>query len=545
MSIKPIAINWDWLNLYLKEVAEQKPWAVQSYQSHVGNFLRWLDQEKLPLGQITHQEIHRYLATCKAKRWEYCGLIQRLSELRRFFRFLQAQGLIKINPADNVACAWVDIEGGWANAPLWLKQLFSKPAIARRYCIPFLSPYLGNYIKRLLSQGYKRVSVREILVVLWRFHRFIKNRRPPSLGEVTYGHFQSFVNKERTRRRARRGGHLPYCKFQKIRFTLSSFLDYAFKEMGLVFSKPSTKMESKVITEAALKAYGTFCRVHRGLKDCSIQAYCQRLRQLGIFLDRKGILRIQDITQNDLDAFVLEEAARLSRGSFENLKAALRSFFGYLFLNQEITTNPAGHLVWPSRFSADLRPKYLPWPKIQSFLASIDRHTAIGKRDYAILLLLAAYGLRSQEAARLALNDIDWENKRLTLRERKGGRAAALPLRPEVEGALRDYLETARPKGHPEFNEVFLTLRAPIQPLGHSLCCIVGRDLKRYFGHSLKPSGAYVLRHSFAKALLDKGAPMTAVRDLLGHRSLETTLVYTRIATEDLREMAQNYAQLL
>jgi len=453
--------------------------------------------------------------------------------------------LIKINPADNVACAWLDIEGGWANAPLWLKQIFSDPAIARRYYLPFLFPYLGNYIQRLLSQGYKRAGIRDILVVLWRFYHFIENRRPRNLREITYGHLQSFLNKERSRRRARRRGPPPRCEIQKTRFRLGSFLRYAFKEMGLVFSQPSTKMESKVITEAALKAYETFCRVHRGLQDISIQTYCPYLLRLGIFLDRKGILRIQDITQNDLDAFVLEEAARLARGSFDNLKAALRSFFGYLFLNQEITTNPADHLIWPSRFSADLRPKYLPWPKIQSFLASIDRQTAIGKRDYAILLLLAAYGLRSQEVARLALNDIDWENKRLILRARKGGRMAVLPLRPETEGALRDYLEAARPKGHQEFNEVFLTLRAPIKPLGDSLCNIVGRDLKRYFGRSLKPSGAYVLRHSFAKALLDKGAPMTAVRDLLDHRSLETTLVYTRIATEDLREMAQNYAQLL
>ena len=155
---------------------------------------------------------------------------------------------------------------------------------------------------------------------------------------------------------------------------------------------------------------------------------------------------------------------------------------------------------------------------------------------------MACHGLRTREVANLKVTDIDWEKHSIFLRHRKRGGAANLPITPQTEEALKDYL-SVRPDC--DAAEIFLTTFAPIKPLGKNISACVQRHVRRVFGDTHRPSGAHMLRHSFAKALLDQGAPLHEVGSLLGHRTLRSTLIYTRINTEDLREVADNYANLL
>jgi site-specific recombinase XerD len=111
-----------------------------------------------------------------------------------------------------------------------------------------------------------------------------------------------------------------------------------------------------------------------------------------------------------------------------------------------------------------------------------------------------------------------------------------------VELGLKDYL-AVRPSR--PFEQVFLTCMTPGKPLGRLVCWAVSRRLIERFGRLLPSQGAYLLRHSFAKAMLDRGAPLGQIGQVLGHRSLNSTLIYTRVATQDLKEVADNYANLL
>jgi site-specific recombinase XerD len=200
-------------------------------------------------------------------------------------------------------------------------------------------------------------------------------------------------------------------------------------------------------------------------------------------------------------------------------------------------------IEYPCQFSKSRYPKYLPWSKIQSVLAGIDRNAALGKRDYALLSMLSCHGLRPGEVARLHLTDINWEESSFTLRQRKSGVQACLPLAAPAKRALQDYLAT-RPSS--TLPNVFLNHRAPHGPFTPaSLRLVAAKCLRKSLGDSLPYYGGYIFRHSFAKAMLDRGASILSIGTMLGHRRLNSTLVYTQIDTKGLREASDNYSDLL
>jgi site-specific recombinase XerD len=222
---------------------------------------------------------------------------------------------------------------------------------------------------------------------------------------------------------------------------------------------------------------------------------------------------------------------------------AARVFFRFLYLREYIPSDLAQHFASPCRFKADRRPKYLPWAKIQKALATVDRRHPKGIRDYAVLTLLIYHGLRPREVAQLALADIDFDNSSFLVRERKNGTSTRLPLSSTAKEAIQQYLAVRPATSIPN---VFLGHRAPLRPLATSaIGSFTPRYLRQCFGGSLRCYGPYLFRHSFAKALLDRGATLPQVGALLGHRCIDSTLIYTRIHTQQLREVADNYANLL
>ncbi|MBI4368906.1 MAG: site-specific integrase [Elusimicrobia bacterium] len=384
------------LDSYLDDLDKQgRSWSVYSYRNKLRHFLGWLDKEKLALPQVAQRDVERYLAGKKHKdRWNYHSLVQLLSVLRCFFRYLLDRCLVATNPTEGVACAWLDVEGGWENAPLWLKETFRYPFDARRYLIPFLSPHLENYILLLKSKGYSKKHIGQNLDATRQFCGFLKRFKLANVGQITTGHHEAFLHYINFRFQQRRRRPAPKEYIQAWRSMSQRFLQFAFKEMGRRFLPTNPERVTQSLPPSLLGDYLEFCQVHRGLKEVTWRGYQEYLLRLGVFLDRQGIRGAREIKISDLDAFLMEQASRLSRRSLRCIGSALRSFFGYLFLQNEIQNNPADHLIFPSRFRDDLRPKYIPWPRVQAFLAGINRSVATGKRDYTVLVLLAAYGLR-------------------------------------------------------------------------------------------------------------------------------------------------------
>jgi site-specific recombinase XerD len=242
----------------------------------------------------------------------------------------------------------------------------------------------------------------------------------------------------------------------------------------------------------------------------------------------------EGLSEQAVTAFLLAEASRgLSAKSLQGRVAELRSLLRFLYLQAMITT-PLGEGVPPVPGWKDTAvPRRLAAAEVQALLASCDRATASGKRDLAILLLLARVGLRAAEVAWLELDDFDWRAGELVVRG-KAGHRDRMPLPAEVGEAVAAYLVQVRPRA--DSRAVFLTLRPPWRPMGHTTVSQVVWRQCRIAG--VEPVRAHRLRHALATELLSRGVRLPEIAQVLRQRDLATTAVYAKVDYSVLRELA-------
>ncbi|NPV54635.1 MAG: tyrosine-type recombinase/integrase [Firmicutes bacterium] len=186
-------------------------------------------------------------------------------------------------------------------------------------------------------------------------------------------------------------------------------------------------------------------------------------------------------------------------------------------------------------------PRSITWDEVNRMLEVVDRRTSIGKRDYAILLLLVTYGLRGREIAALTLDDIDWRRERLRVPERKADHFTAYPLSPVVGEAILDYLQHGRPKT-PD-RHIFFRGLAPYRPM--TFAGVSGRA-SHYLhkaGIPVGRPGSHTLRHTCVQRLVDAGFSLKAIGDYVGHRRPASTQIYAKVAVEDLREIGSGVGE--
>jgi site-specific recombinase XerD len=243
---------------------------------------------------------------------------------------------------------------------------------------------------------------------------------------------------------------------------------------------------------------------------------------------------VEGLSEQAVSAFLLAEASRgLSAKSLQGRVAELRSLLRFLYLQAMITT-PLGEGVPPVPGWKDTAvPRRLAATEVQALLASCDRATASGKRDLAILLLLARMGLRAAEVAGLELDDFEWRAGELVVRG-KAGHRDRMPLLAEVGEAVAAYLLQARPGAGSR--AAFLTLRPPPRPMGHTTVSQVVWRQCRIAG--VEPVRAHRLRHALATELLSRGVRLPEIAQVLRQRDLATTAVYAKVDYSALRELA-------
>jgi integrase len=169
-------------------------------------------------------------------------------------------------------------------------------------------------------------------------------------------------------------------------------------------------------------------------------------------------------------------------------------------------------------------------------LDGVDRHTVLGRRDYAMLLLLVTYGLRAREVAALTLDDIDWRHDRLRIPARKAGHSTAYPLSPHVGAALLEYLKAGRPVTR--LRQVFFHVTAPCMPVTQGAVSSRAGHYLRQTGVVGPRLGSHTLRHSCVQRLVEAGWSLKAIGDYVGHASPASTEIYSKVAVETLRDVA-------
>jgi site-specific recombinase XerD len=219
------------------------------------------------------------------------------------------------------------------------------------------------------------------------------------------------------------------------------------------------------------------------------------------------------------------------------MQSALRTFFRFC-LHQNYVQQPLDLAVPTLRtYKLASVPRGLTEAQARRVLQCIDRGTAVGRRDYAIIQLLFTYGVRGGQVRALRLEQIDWAQSRILFAASKGGKDSCLPLTAEVGESLLDYLQNSRPPTSDP--QVFLTARAPYHPLLHTgtLSATIERRI-RAAGIEIPSRGAHAFRHGFATRMLEQGQPLKAIADVLGHRHLGTTFIYTKVDFNSLQQVA-------
>jgi len=283
--------------------------------------------------------------------------------------------------------------------------------------------------------------------------------------------------------------------------------------------------------------YATWLRNERGLATASIAALMWEARHfLAWQLDRGGAESLKDLSVREIDLYMDMRAPGLRRKSLKDLAERLRSLLRYMYRTGYVASDLAAHVIAPLLYAYEGVPSTLDRNQIATVLETTKRDTSpVGLRDYAILQLLATYGLRSGEIRNLTIEDIDWRAESLRVRHSKTGACSFLPLMAPVGEALLDYLRRGRPET--DRREVFMRSRAPYRPLQY-----LHSDVRRrLWAAGVKPAGKcgpHVFRHARAVELLRASVPQKIIGDLLGHRSTEATIPYLKLATEDLRAIA-------
>jgi site-specific recombinase XerD len=410
-----------------------------------------------------------------------------------------------------------------------LEQAFECPTTLAKLRSGPLGTLLEGFCDWLLEQGFSRWSVRTHLSNLFHLNEHLGSQRRSQPQSVTTedldGFFRAYPG--RCRHRGPREEHV-----RRVRWSVNRFVGY-LKQQG-----PFVELAPQPIYAPLRDAYLDWMQCYQhaapGTLEVRASSLTQFLQWLGPEATPDGLAGLDC---DRVEQFFLTVAQGKGRSARRSMQSALRTFFRFC-LHQGYVQQQLDRAVPTLRtYKLATVPRGLTDEQSQQVLRHICRDTAVGRRDYAILQLLYTYGVRGGQVRSLCLEEIDWARDQILFRAAKHGKDIRLPLIPEVGESLLDYLRNARPAC--SCPEVFLTCRAPYHrlPNPNSLSALVERRI-RAAGIDVVSSGAHAFRHGFATQMLQQGHSLKAIADVLGHRHLSTTFLYTKVDFNALRQVA-------
>ncbi len=386
-----------------------------------------------------------------------------------------------------------------------------------------LAPYLAPFSEWVSGQGYVLFSLRYRIRLVAGFSRWLGERHV-RLRSVSTAHSVAYL-RYRSRRRRILGGDAP---------SLAQLLDF-LRHQGVIAAEKIRPPQLSPV-DRCVAAYERYVREDRALTPATITNYVPFVREF--LKDRfgRGPVLLSRLSAKDIVRFVQRQAPRLHVKRAKLLTTALRSFLRYGRYHGDIRLDLAAAVPTVASWSMSAIPRAIAPDQVRRLLDQIDRHTAVGRRDYAVLLLLARLGLRAGEVATLDLQDIDWKDGSLSVRG-KGGRRSPLPLPTDVGEAIVAYLRDGRPAS--TSRRVFLRAKAPIRGfLGASAIGSLVRHALLRADIDAPTMGTHQFRHGLATEMLRRGASLAEIGEVLGHRSPETTNIYAKVDLDALRTLA-------
>ncbi len=392
-----------------------------------------------------------------------------------------------------------------------------------------LGSFLDDFCDGLLDHGFSCGCVRTHLGRLLHLNRWLAERGWSPTGKLSRNEVERFsaAYPQRCRCRGVREDHL-----KRMGHSLSRFVEF-LGERDRFDPQLATQVYQPLLDD-----YLHWMREHQhaaaGTLDLRKHGVSRFLASLGEDATAEGLTKLDT---RRIESFSIEYAEGRARAARRSMQSALRTFLRFCFHEGYIQRHLEHAVPTLRTYKLAQVPRGLSEAQAFAVLESVDRNTDVGQRDYAILRLLYTYGVRGGQIRALRLDDIHWSKDQILFKGTKGGKDSLLPLTAEVGESLLAYLQKSRP--HSAFREVFLTCRAPCKPFRESgsLSAII-RHYILALGLEVPGKGSHVFRHAFATRMVADGHPFKAVADVLGHRYLSTTFIYTKVDFNALSQVA-------
>jgi site-specific recombinase XerD len=404
-----------------------------------------------------------------------------------------------------------------------LEFFYDSPTRLKRLRLGLLASHIEAFAAHLRQRAYTRHSGRALLTHVAAFSYFASVRGVTDPGRIDDALVFRFVTDPLTvHGRDNAMAHL------------LAFL----RERGVIpaLVAPASKPDPFA---SVLRRYDAHLRQVRGLAPVTCETYQRSARGFLTFhVRRHGQLALEKVTGAEVLDYVTDSLALHQSPAWRrHLCSESRGFLRFLHAEGLLAQDLARVVPRTTRRRLDQLPRHLPWEQVEQLIASVDLTHPSGRRDRAVLLLIATLGLRNKEVRCLTFKDVRWREGAIHLPWTKAARARILPLPKEVGEALADYVLHERPAL--AVPELFLRHKAPPGPLTTSgaVAGIVRRQLARA-GITSAHRGAHLLRHSLATRLVNVGVPIKEIADVLGHVSINTTAIYTKVDTTHLAAVA-------
>lgn len=381
-----------------------------------------------------------------------------------------------------------------------------------------LGRFIELFAQELDEQGYSADSICTKIRLLDGFGIWLRSKRFTAK-DVSLSRIERYLRQRRQ------------CPRNIDRPTLVRLLRI-LEENRVVPHLAPTQPPSEVLAER----YGDYLATDRALALRSIVMYKSWARRFLAAQFGDAEVELASLRAEAVIEFVKLQNTRLGQKACKLMTSALRSLFQFLRYRGYIEIDLAAAVPAVASWTMATIPKGLPSSQVEQLLHACRRDTATGRRDYAIILLMARLGLRASEVAHLMLDDIDWQNGCVTVRG-KGLQLAQLPLPVDVGEAIVDYLQNGRPQAN--IRTVFLSAQAPVHGFSDNsrISMLVGEALERA-GIESQRKGAHQLRHALATGMLQRGASLREIGEVLRHRDIQSTAIYAKVDLNALRDVA-------
>jgi site-specific recombinase XerD len=397
-----------------------------------------------------------------------------------------------------------------------------------------LGPHFDGFAAYLKEKGYSWNTATQILGKCCLFNNFLIDTNITSCKRITPSLIETFLDHHLANFRTT---CLSYCPRIQTRGMLNKLFSYLIESGVIKQAKPKIK---RTRYSWVLEPYIQHLRDECGFTEGTIQ---RARNQLCPFLEGLG----EKVIRKQLKALKPETVERYMKKHMnetpENLRrlvATLRRFLRFCVRKGYVSKDLSGLVPSIPSYRLVSLPKGINESALQRMLNAIDKSTPKGTRDYAILLLMMAYGVRGKQVAELLLEDINWQRATIRIRPLKGGKEAMLPLLEAVGDSIVEYL---RHRKKNEFREIFLSSKAPFNPLSSNAISNIIRQYMDRAGIKVPRSGSHTLRHSWAIRALAHDNPIKAIADVLGHRCINTTFIYAKADLKTLRQVTMPWPE--